>query len=201
MIKKFLLICLVFSSTVIAETRVLAFAGSTRRDSYNKKLLAEAAQLARQLGAIVTIVDLKDLPMPFYDADLEQKEGMPINTKRLRKLMKESSAVIISSPQYNCSIPAVLKNALDWASRGKNGQESKEAFKGKKFAIMSASPSKKGGAKGLEHLRAIIKDCGGEVIQNQVSIGYAHQAFNSQGELENPQSKEELAQVIQTLLQ
>ena len=196
----FLFICLVINISLAAETKILAFAGSMRADSYNKKLVQEAAKIARQMDARVTVIDLKDYPMPFYDADLEREKGMPSYAKELRDLMISSDCIMISSPQYNASIPAVLKNALDWLSRDEAGNESHEAFKGKKIAIMSASPGKKGGAKGLIHLRTIIEDCGGEILQQQVSLGSADKAFNEKGELINASVKKDLIQEVQALL-
>src|ERR1700731_2076408 len=90
-----------------AQIKIVAFAGSTRADSYNKKLVNEAAAIAREMGAQVTIIDLKDYPMPLYDADFEVKQGMPESAKRLRALLIQSDAVLISSAEYNGSIPAV----------------------------------------------------------------------------------------------
>jgi chromate reductase, NAD(P)H dehydrogenase (quinone) len=200
--KKWLLLaCVVCTFPLAAETKVLAFAGSTRADSYNKKLVAYAAEIARKSGAEVTFIDLKDYPMPNYDADLEKNEGMPPNAKRLRDLMRRSKAIIIASPEYNGSVSAVLKNALDWTSRSEDGQSSREAYKGKKFAIMSASPGKGGGARGLVHLRAIIEDIGGEVLKKQTIVPQAYDAFNTKGELENASLKNDLKQEICELLQ
>jgi chromate reductase, NAD(P)H dehydrogenase (quinone) len=164
-----------FAFPLLAQMNVLVFAGSTREGSYNKLLSKEAAQIAQRLGANVTWIDLKDYPMPFYDADLEAK-GMPKNAKKLRDLMVANDMIVIASPEYNASVPAVLKNAIDWASR-KDGEASRSAFKGKKFALLSASPGRGGGARGLVHLRAIIEDVGGEVVSEQVSVPAAHAAF------------------------
>ena len=199
--KKLLVSALLFMSATLSATQVLVFAGSLRSGSYNKLLAKEAAEMARAEGADVLYIDLKDFPMPFYDADLEAVEGLPENVKRLRALMIASDAVIIASPQYNESVSSVLKNALDWASRGERGQASKAAFKGKKFAIMSASPRKKGGAKGLAHLRLILEDCGADVIESQVSIRFADKAFDAQGHLIDPESAALLQQEIHALLQ
>jgi len=163
---------------LLAQMNVLVFAGSSREGSYNKKLSQEAAEVARGLGAKVTWIDLKDYPMPFYDADLEAK-GMPVNAKKFRDLMVANDMIVIASPEYNASIPAVLKNALDWASR-QDGNASRSAFKGKKFALLSASPAGSGGARGLVHLRAIIQDVGGEVISEQVSVGAAYNALSDE---------------------
>jgi NAD(P)H-dependent FMN reductase len=198
--KKFLLlILLVLSTHLAAEVKVLAFAGSTREGSCNKKLAAEAAQIARQMGAKVTLIDLKDYPMPFYDADLEASKGMPVTARRFRQLMIESNAIIIASPNYNGSFTAVLKNALDWASRGESGGASREAFKGKKFALLSTSPGRGGGASGLAQLRVVIEDIGGEVIKPQVSVPGANSAFDTKGRLVNASAKRELLQEIQQL--
>jgi len=189
------------SATLFAETNVLVFAGSTREDSYNKKLAREAADLAGKKGAKVTVIDLKDYPMPFYDADLEISDGMPENAKRLRDLMIESDVILIASPEYNASIPAILKNSLDWVSRSEDGTSSRAAFKGKKFGIMSASPGKGGGARGLAHLRAVIEDVGGEVIQKEVSVPRAYEAFNEKGTLEDSTLSQALKEEIGQLFQ
>ena len=180
-----------------AEMKVLAFAGSTRTDSYNKKLINDAADIARKLGAKVTVIDLKDYSMPFYDGDLEKKEGLPKNAKKLRDLMIKSDAIMIASPEYNSSLSAVLKNALDWTSRGEKGGYSPDTFKDKRFAIMSASPGPGGGKRGLVHLRSIIEAVGGSVIETQVTIPNAHQYFAEKERPENPQLKPEIEQLLQ----
>ena len=195
-----LLTLLTMSLALFSETKVLVLAGSTRADSYNKKLAYEAASMARKMGAKVTVIDLKDYPMPFYDADMEVSVGMPENAKRFRKAMIDSDAIVIASPEYNQSMSAVLKNALDWASRGEDGNSSKEAFQGKTFGIMSASPGKKGGARGLLHLQAVIEDVRGKVIAKQVSIPRAHQEFDETGALVNTALKNELQEEIKEVL-
>ena len=161
---------MVLAGSLSAETNVLVLAGSTRFSSYNKKLAQTAAQLATNMGGTVTFIDLKDYPMPLYDADLESSQGMPANAKKLRDAMIASQAIVIASPEYNASIPAVLKNALDWASRNEAGEGSRDAFLGKKFAIMSASPGQGGGARGLVHLQAILEEVGGQVVDTKVVV-------------------------------
>ena len=193
--KPFLFACLIAALPLIADINILAFAGSTRKDSYNKQLLLNAVEIAQQMGATVLVVDLKDYSMPFYDADLEAK-GMPKNAKKFRELMAKSDAIIIASPEYNSSIPAVLKNTLDWASRNKEGGSSSEAFKGKKFAIMSTSPGRMGGARGLVHLQGIIEDVGGQVIEQKVSIPQAHKYFSEKNRSENPTLKAEIQELM-----
>ena len=125
---------------------------------------------------------------------------MPENAKRLRELMIQSDAVIISTPEYNASVLAVLKNALDWASRS-DGNASRSAFKGKKFAIMSTSPGQGGGQRAILHLRDIIQEVGGEVVPIQVSISNAYTAFDGNGLKEGPgkqQLQNEIGQLFPT---
>jgi NAD(P)H-dependent FMN reductase len=173
---KLLIALLALTFPLLADMNVLVFAGSTRAESYNKKLAKEAADVAKRLGAKVTLIDLKDYAMPFYDADLEAK-GMPKNAKKLRDLMVKSDAIVIATPEYNGSLPAVLKNALDWASRGEDGQPSRDAYKGKSFALLSASPGQGGGARAIAHLQSVIENCGGAVLDTQISVGSAFNAF------------------------
>lgn len=182
--------------TIFAQLKVLAFAGSTRADSYNKKLVHEAAAKAREMGAHVTVIDLKDYPMPLYDADLEAKEGMPEHAKKLRQLMVTHEAMIIASPEYNASIPAVLKNAIDWTSRTEDGKFSKAPYQGKKIAIMSATPGKKGGIRALSHLRTVLKDVGGIVVPTQVEVARVHEPSLEQEERKLAILKEELLELL-----
>lgn len=196
----YFLLALLCISPLTAEIKIVAFAGSTRQDSLNKKLVIEAANIAKEKGATVTVVDLKDYPIPLYDGDLEKNSGMPEFAKQLRRLMIDSQAIIIATPEYNGSIPAVLKNALDWASRDENGHSSRDAFKGKIFAIMSASPGKGGGKRALNHLRTIIEAVGGQVVSIQTSVPEAATAFDAHGHLKENPSKEELKKEVNQLL-
>ena len=181
--------------TLAAEMKVLAFAGSTRTDSYNEKLVHDAAEMAKKMGAAVTVINLRDYPMPFYNADMESKEGIPQNAKRLRELIISHDGIIIASPEYNSSISALLKNAVDWASRKEEGSSVK-AFKGKKVAIMSTSPGKHGGSRALAHLRTIMEDVGAQVISKQVAIPDAHQYFSKE-RVENALLKEAIQELLQ----
>lgn len=191
---------LLIAAPLCAEPKILAFAGSTRSESLNKKIVKQAADMARSMGATVTVIDLKDFPMPFYDQDLEQSQGMPANAKKLRDLIVKSDALIIASPEYNASVSGVLKNAIDWASRTEDHKFSKVPFQGKKVAIMSASPGRAGGVRGLGHLKAIIEDVGGVVLPYQLSVANAYTALNEKGELKDPSLKTYLQQEMQQLV-
>lgn len=199
---KSLFFLLLFSMTLTlnAQTRVLAFAGSSRADSLNKKLAIEAAHIASEMDADVTFIDLKDYPIPLYDADLEAVEGMPENAKFIRSLMINSQVILIASPDYNSSLTALLKNVLDWASRSEENGSSREAYKGKIFGIMSAGSGSRGGARGLIHLRTIIEHIGGTVISQQVVVPYAHLVFDEEGNMTDPQLYAELQNLIQSAI-
>ena len=166
--------------------RILAFASSTRRESFNKKLVAIAAQGAREAGAEVTLIDLKDFPLPLFDQDLEAEQGMPENGKKLKKLFIDHDGLLIASPEYNSSFPAVLKNAIDWVSRPAPGEPSLVAFRGKVATLMSASPGALGGLRGLVHVRSILGNLGVIVLPDQIAVAKAHEAFQPHGSLVDP---------------
>jgi NAD(P)H-dependent FMN reductase len=160
------------------QVKLLAFAGSTRTASFNKQLVKIAADGAREAGAEVLCVDLRDFPMPVFDGDLEAAEGLPANAKKLKGLFREHDGFLISSPEYNSSITAVLKNSLDWVSRPESDDEpGLIAFRGKTAAIMSASPGGLGGLRGLVHLRSILSNIGVYLIPDQVAVSSAYDAF------------------------
>lgn len=194
--KIFIIFFLFLTASLSAETNVLAFAGSLRKDSCNKKLVNEAASIALEIGANVTVIDLKDYPIALYDGDLEDAEGMPENAKLIRNLMIQSQIILIASPDYNHSVSGALKNLLDWVSRDEEAQRSREAYLGKKFILMSASPGKSGGAKGLDHLHDILLDQKGIVIEERVSIPDAYNAFNEEGKLKNQELRTKLQEII-----
>lgn len=169
--------------------RILAFAGSTRTDSFNKKLVKIAARGAELAGAEVTLVDLRDFPMPLFDEDLEASAGLPEPATRLKQLMVEHDGLMISSPEYNSSVTAVLKNTIDWCSRaaggGPAGKEGLVAYAGKGAVLMSASPGALGGLRGLVHLRSILGNIGVILLPNQIAISRAHEAFSPEGNLKD----------------
>jgi len=168
-----------------SQPKILAFAGSTREASYNKKLVKIAAEGAKAAGAEVTYVDLRDLPMPLYDEDLEAKEGIPENVRKFKELMKANQGLLIACPEYNSSITPVLKNAIDWASRPEPGEPGLACFTGKVAALMSASPGGLGGLRGLIHVRSILSSINVLVLPDQKAISSAFQAFDEEGRLKD----------------
>ena len=167
-------------------SRILAFAASTRSESFNKKLVAITAQGARQAGAEVTLIDLKDFPLPLFDQDLEAEQGMPENGKKLKKLFNDHDGLLIASPEHNGSFPAILKNAIDWVSRPAPGEPSLAAFRGKVATLMSASPGALGGLRGLVHVRSILGNIGVIVLPDEIAVAKAHEAFQPDGSLVDP---------------
>ncbi len=165
--------------------KILAFAGSTRKGSLNKKLVKIASEAARAAGAAVTYVDLKDIPMPLYDGDLETEGGIPENAKKLKALMMAHDGFLISTPEYNSSISGVLKNALDWVSRPVAGEQPLVGFAGKVVTLMSASPGALGGLRGLVTVRSLFSNIRAIVLPDQVAIPQAHEAFGPDGKLKD----------------
>ena len=178
------------------QPRILAFSGSTRAGSFNKQLIKIAADGARSAGAQVTVIDLRDFAMPLYDGDLENETGLPENAKKFKNLLREHDGLLISSPEYNSSISAVLKNAIDWASRAESDDEpALVAFRGKVAAIMSASPGGLGGLRGLVHLRSILGNIGIIVLPDQVSVSSAHEALDESGKLKDARKSKQVADI------
>ncbi|MDC8453415.1 MAG: NAD(P)H-dependent oxidoreductase [Candidatus Nitrosotalea sp.] len=179
----------------MTKPKILAFAGSTRIDSFNKKLVKVAASGAMENGVDVTVIDLRDFAMPLYDGDLEQKEGLPSNARKLKDLMIPHQGFLISSPEYNSSISGVLKNTIDWVSRPTEGEEPLACFKGKVAGIMSASPGGLGGLRGLVHVRAILENISVLVIPEQIAIAKAHEVFNTDGTLKDKKQEEQVKRI------
>jgi chromate reductase, NAD(P)H dehydrogenase (quinone) len=167
--------------------RILVFSGSLRADSYNQKLAVIAAAGAREAGAEVTLISLRDLRLPLFDEDLEAAEGKSEAAKKLKELFMNAQGFIIASPEYNSGVTAALKNAIDWVSRADSDNEAPLlAFKGKTAAILSASPGGYGGSRSLAQLRPLLENISVSVLQDQVSIAKAYEVFDADGNLIDP---------------
>ena len=184
-----------------SQVRLLFFAGSQRQASYNKRLARLGASIAEANGIAATFADLGDYPMPIYDGDLEAAEGAPENASKLKHLMGLHTGVFIVSPEYNSSIPPLLKNALDWVSRVQEGDEDKnEVFKTRVFALGSASPGGMGGLRGVNRVRQVLElGLGALVLPEQFAVPRAAEAFDDNGHLKNKDSQEMLKALIQKL--
>jgi NAD(P)H-dependent FMN reductase len=178
--------------------KLLFLSGSIRQQSFNKKLALLAAKYC-QLNTDIeaTFIYLKDYPMPIYNGEDEDKNGLPDNAILLKKQFSEADGFFISSPEYNSSISALLKNTLDWISRShKDNETPLIAFKDKVCAISSTSPGGLGGLRGLITLRMILGNIGVHVLPSQVSIGSAFKAFDENNNLVNDNQKEMLENVL-----
>ncbi len=182
-------------------SKILVFAGSARRDSFNKKLAAIAAAKATACGAEVELIDLADYPMPLYDGDLEEGQGVPATVAAVRNKMIAADALILACPEYNSSITPLLKNVIDWTSRP-DGEVAAPlaAYPGKVAAIISASPGGLGGMRGLVHVRAILSSIGVLVIPGDVAIASAFQAFGENGQLVDEGTDQRLTAAVQSLV-
>ncbi|HEY8922880.1 MAG TPA: NAD(P)H-dependent oxidoreductase [Polyangia bacterium] len=159
-----------------SSLEVLIFSASLRAESLNNKLAALAARVAQQHGATVDLASMRDFQVPSYDGDAEVDQGMPAGAEELRKRLLASDAFIISSPEYNASIPGVLKNLIDWTSRFRP-----QPFDGRHGLLLSASPSLVGGNRGLWALRVPLEHLGVRVFPDMFSLSMAHKAFAGDG--------------------
>jgi NAD(P)H-dependent FMN reductase len=173
-----------------AIPKVLAFAGSARQDSYNKKLVRIAAAGAQAAGTDVTVIDLRDFPMPIYDGDREAREGIPEHALQFRNLLKAHQGLLIASPEYNSSISPLLKNTIDWVSRPIDGEDGLLPFKNKVAVLLAASLGGLGGLRGLVYLRTILGDTGVIVLPKQLAVAKSHEAFGPDGTLMNAKQLE-----------
>lgn len=183
--------------------KILAFSGSARRDSFNQRVVQIAADGAKAVGAEVTVLNFRDLPLPLYDQDLEAEQGMPPNVLKLKEIMRAHHGLLIASPEYNSSVTPLLKNAIDWASRPVGGEPTLACFDGRVAAIMSASPGGLGGLRGLVHLRSILGNIRVIVLPDQVAVTHANEAFNPNGTLKEAKvqrSVEQLGEKVATIL-
>ncbi len=181
--------------------KILVFAGSLRKDSSNKKLASIAANAARKAGAEVTYIDLKDYPLPIYDGDIEESEGLPPNALRLKELMIQSDGFILASPEYNGSISGVLKNMIDWTSRKAHPEEIYlSCFIDKMALLLSASPSPLGGLRGLVHLRSILENIYTFVLPKQKTISDSWNAFDDKGNFIRSKDQKDVEDLAETLV-
>ena len=159
--------------------KILAFAGSAKKASLNKKLLAVAVAGARAAGAEVTVVDLADYPMPIMDEDLEAAEGAPEKATAFKALMVEADGFLISCPEYNSSITPLLKNVIDWASRAAPDEKALVAYEGKTAALMACSPGPVGGLRGLPEVRRILSNIKVHVMPGDTAVGNGYALFGA----------------------
>lgn len=175
--------------------KILAFAGSARKGSFNKMLVNAAAEGARAAGAEVTVIDLRDYEMPIYDGDLESAQGLPANAKKLKALFLQHQGLLLACPEYNSSITPLLKNVIDWVSRKEGDEAPLACYRGKTAALVSASVGALGGLRGLVTVRSILGNIGVTVLPDQKTVRQAGEAFGADGKLKDEKERQAAEQI------
>src|SRR5437868_10830463 len=175
----------------MAALKILVIPGSLRTGSLNAKLAAAAAAELVRAGADVTRISLADFPLPIYDGDLQSKSGVPKNAVNLKRMIGVHHGVLIVTPEYNSSVPPLVKNTIDWVSRVQDAHETRgQVFRERAFAIAAASESRLGGTRSLAALRLILTACHATVIPNQLALSFAGQAYHDIDLLKHPSDVE-----------
>lgn len=175
--------------------RILAFSGSARKESLNRKFLAVAADIARAAGAEVTVLNLNESPLPLYDGDLEDAQGMPENASKLVTLITQHDALLIASPEYNSMITPLLKNAIDWVSRSDD-----DPLTGKVVAVISASPGMYGGIRSLKMAQQLLLHLGCHIVPAQCALPQANKALDADGKLTDARAEKNLRAAVAALV-
>ena len=174
--------------------RIVTFCGSIRSGSFNRKLLAQAIDVLRS-SAEIDAAELRDVPLPIYDGDIETSTGVPEPAKRLADRIAAADGLVIASPEYNNSIPGSLKNAIDWMSRLRP-----QPFKGKPVLLLGASPGAFGAVRSQVALRQVMTALFAVPVPNQVLLPHADEAFEADGRLKDPRVRTTIERACAELL-
>ncbi|WP_266030741.1 NADPH-dependent FMN reductase [Brucella intermedia] len=181
--------------------RILVFAGSVRIGAFSGHMADAAEKELRMQGAEVTRITLADYPLPIMDQNLEKEHGVPENAMRLGRLFAQHDGLMICSPEYNASIPPLLKNTIDWVSRiSKDGDQPFRPYAGLTVGLCSSSDGVFAGMRGLYHLRTVLMNVGVQIVTEQCSVGHASMAFNEDGTLKEERSARMLSAVCRSLI-
>ena len=186
----------------MSALKILVIPGSLRSGSHNAKLAMAVAYEFAQAGVDVTRISLGDYPLPIYDGDLQAKSGVPKHAINLKRLMATHHGVLIVTPEYNSSVPALLKNAIDWVSRVHELHEARgQVFRERAFAIAAASGNRLGGTRALAALRLILSACQAPVIPSQLALSFANEAYDDMDRLKHPADIEALKALVRQLIE
>jgi chromate reductase, NAD(P)H dehydrogenase (quinone) len=186
----------------MAVLKILVIPGSLRSGSHNAKLAMAAAYELAQAGADVTRISLADYPLPIYDGDLQAKSGVPKNAVNLKRMMGAHHGVLIVTPEYNSSVPPLVKNTLDWITRVQDPHETRgQVFREKPFAIAAASEGRLGGTRALAALRLILSACHATVVPNQLALSFADQAYDDMDRLKKAADIEAMQALVRQLIE
>jgi chromate reductase len=185
----------------MSAVKILVIPGSIRTGSLNVKLAAAAAQEFVRAGVDVTRISLGDFPLPIYDGDLQTKSGVPKNAVHLKRMIGSHHGVLLVTPEYNSSLPPLLKNTIDWVSRVQDSGELRgQVFRDRAFAMAAASANRLGGARCLAALRLVLAACHATVIPNQLALPFADQAYDDMDRLKHPGDIEALDALVRQLI-
>ncbi|GIQ75990.1 NADPH-dependent FMN reductase [Bradyrhizobium sp. ma5] len=185
----------------MSALKILVIPGSLRSGSLNAKLAAVLAHEVAQLGADVTRISLGDFPLPIYDGDLQAKSGVPQHAVNLKRMIGTHHGVLIVTPEYNSSVPALVKNTIDWVSRVQDPHETRgQVFHGRAFAIAAASGNRLGGTRALAALRLILTACHAAVIPNQLALSFAEQAYDDMDRLKHQADIDTMRALVRQLI-
>jgi NAD(P)H-dependent FMN reductase len=185
----------------MSALKILVIPGSLRTGSLNERLAATAALELTQADAEVTRISLGDFPLPIYDGDLQSKSGVPKNAVALKRMMAAHHGVLIVTPEYNSSVPPLVKNTIDWVSRVQDAPEARgQVFRDRTFAIAAASGNRLGGTRALAALRLILSACHATVVPNQLALSFADQAYDDMDRLKHPADIEALKALVRQLI-
>jgi NAD(P)H-dependent FMN reductase len=185
----------------MSALKILVIPGSLRTGSLNARLAAAAAYEFAQAGAEVTCISLADFPLPIYDGDLQTKSGVPKNAVNLKRMIGAHHGVLIVTPEYNSSVPPLVKNTIDWVTRVQDVQEARgQVFRERAFAIAAASESRLGGVRALAALRLVLTACHATVIPNQLALSFASEAYDDMDRLKHPADIEALGALVRQLI-
>jgi chromate reductase, NAD(P)H dehydrogenase (quinone) len=185
----------------MSALKILVIPGSLRTGSLNAKLAAAAAHELAQAGVEVTRISLGDFPLPIYDGDLQVKSGVPKHAVNLKRMIGAHHGVLIVTPEYNSSVPALVKNTIDWVTRVQDAHEARgQVFRERAFAIAAASGNRLGGTRALAALRLILSTCQATVIPNQLALSFADEAYDDRDRLKNPADIEALKALTRQLI-
>jgi len=185
----------------MAALKILIIPGSLRTGSHNARLAAQAAYEFTQGGVDVTPLSLSDFPLPIYDGDLQAKSGVPKNAVNLKRMMASHHGILLVTPEYNASVPPLVKNTIDWLSRVQDPNEARgQVFRGRPFAIAAASESRLGGTRALAALRLVLSALQATVIPNQLALSFAAHAYDNMDRLKNPADIEALKALVRQLI-
>jgi chromate reductase len=185
----------------MSALKILVIPGSLRSGSLNARLAAVAAHEVAQSGAEVTRISLSDFPLPIYDGDLQARSGVPKHAVNLKRMIGAHHGVLIVTPEYNSSVPALVKNTIDWVSRVQDPHETRgQVFRERTFAIAAASGGRLGGTRALAALRLILTACHATVIPNQLALSFADEAYDDNERLKHSADSDALKAMVRQLI-